>query len=156
MKTTYPIWILIADSSRARLYSVDTAHRPMMLCESFEHQESRAMEHDLVTDRPGRMPQSHGGAHPGHGSRSGMEPGTTAKEHEHEIFARTLADALKVHLSHHDYCRLILVANPEFLGILREALSEQVKKHVSASVNRNYTSLDAQELEQHLAPLLAA
>jgi hypothetical protein len=31
------------------------------------------------------------GGHPGHGSRSSMEPGTSAKAMEHDRFARSLA-----------------------------------------------------------------
>jgi protein required for attachment to host cells len=47
------------------------------------------------------------------------------------------------------------VANPEFLGILRENLVDNVQKNIFASLNKNYTRLDAKELEQYLSPLLA-
>jgi protein required for attachment to host cells len=157
MQATYPIWILISDSSRARVYSVDTAHRPMILREAFEHTESRAMEHELVTDRPGRMPQSHGGphaGHPGHGSHSGMEPHTSAKTLEHQRFAHTLAESLNAHYHRNEYARLILTANPEFLGLLRDNLDDQVRKNV-VSLNKNYTNLDTRELEHQLSSLLA-
>jgi protein required for attachment to host cells len=154
MKPTYPIWILISDSSRARLYSVDTAHRPMILREAFAHAESRAKEHELVTDKPGRMTQSPTG-HAGHGSGSAMGPHDSAKTLEHRHFAHRLADSLNAHFIRNDYARLILTANPEFLGLLRENLIDPVRKN-AVSVNKNYTNLDAQALEQQLGPFLSA
>ena len=157
MKPTYPIWILVSDASRARIYSVELEHRPMVLRAEFEHSESRAMEKDLVSDRPGRMSQStSSGGHPGHGSRSGMEPGTTAKEVEHERFARTLTAELNTQFSRNAFARLVVVANPEFLGLLRDSLSEPLKKALSASVNKDYTRLELRDLEEQLAEVLAA
>lgn len=157
MKPAYPIWILVSDASRARIYFVEAPHRPMVQRAEFEHAESRAMEKDLVSDRPGRMPQStSSGAHPGHGSRSGMEPGTTAKEVEHERFARTLTAELNTQFSRNAFARLVVVANPEFLGLLRDSLSDPLKKALAASVNKDYTRLELRELEEQLAPVLAA
>lgn len=154
MKPIYPIWILVSDSSRARLYSVDTAHRPMILREAFAHAESRAMEHELVTDKPGRMMQSPS-QHESHGSGSAVGPHDSAKTLEHRRFAHTLADSLNAHFIRHDYARLVVTANPEFLGLLRENLIEPLRK-TAVSVNKNYTHLDAQALERQLGPFLAA
>ena len=157
MQANFPVWILISDSSRARLYSLGALNKPMVLREEFDHAASRAKEHDLVTDKPGRMSQSTAGsAHPGHGSRSSMDPGTSAKEMEHERFARTLTDELNAQFNQNAYARLIVAANPEFLGILRELLSDQVKKNLITSLNKDYTHLAVKELQEHLAPHLAA
>ncbi len=157
MKPTYPIWILISDASRARLYSVASEHRPLVLHKEFEHAASRARELDLVTDKPGRTNQSMGsGGHPGHGSRSSMEPGTSAKAMEHDRFARSLAEELNLEFNRNSYARLLIAANPEFLGLLREHLSEPVKRNLAGSLNKDYTSLGDKELEEHLGPLLAA
>ena len=49
-----------------------------------------------------------------------------------------------------------VAANPEFLGLLREHLSDPVKKNLAGSLNKDYTSLGDKELEEHLGPLLAA
>jgi protein required for attachment to host cells len=154
MKAIYPIWILISDSSKARLFTVDSEHRPMILREAFEHTASRSIEHQLVTDKP--IPQSHDRPHSGHGNRSDMEAHTSAKTLEHRRFAHTLADSLNSHCSRNDYARLILAAAPEFLGILRDNLNDHVKKNIVASLHKNYTNLNEKELEQHLGPLLAA
>lgn len=155
MRPTYPIWILVSDSCRARLFSVASAHRPLVLRAEFEHAQSRAREQELVSDRPGRMSQSvAGGPHPGRGSRSAMEPGTPAKTVEHERFARTLTAELNTEFSRSAYARLVIAANPEFLGLLRDNLSEPLKKNLVASVNKDYTRLEATALAEQLAPIL--
>ena len=155
MRPIYPMWILVSDSSRARLFSVASAHRPLVLEADFEHAESRAREQELVTDRPGRMSQSTaGGAQPGHGSRSGMEPSTPPKTVAHERFARILTMELNTQFSRNAYARLVITANPEFLGLLRDNLSEPLKKNLVATLNKDYTRLTEVELAEQLAPLL--
>ena len=94
MKASYPIWILISDSSHARLYSVETAHRPMVLREAYAHVENRAIEHGPVADKPLRMTQSHAAPRTDHGSHKAMEPQSSAKAIEQRRFAHTLADSL--------------------------------------------------------------
>ncbi len=155
MRPIYPIWILVSDSSRARLFSVASAHRPLVLEADFEHAESRAHEQELVSDRPGRMSQSTaGGAHPGHGSRSGMEPSTPPKTVEHERFARMLTTVLSTQFGRNSFARLVITASPEFLGLLRDNLSEPLKKSLVATLNKDYTRLTEVELAEQLAPLL--
>lgn len=158
MRLRAPTWILVADASRARLFSKDRiAKNGLHELKVYSHPESRAKNLELVTDRPGRMAQSsagngHGpGAGGAHGARSGMEPDMTPKEVEHELFARELCADLLRGLSDHAYDDLVLVANPQFLGTLRQVVDTQVQKRVSATVDKDYTMLKPQELEEHLA-----
>ncbi len=151
-----PTWLLVADATRARLFQYDGFGAPLTLLKELEHLESREKIHDLVTDRPGRVAQSHTAPHAGHGSRSGTESEVSPKRLEHERFARQLAGELDAGLGKNAYGRLILVANPEFLGTLRQMGSSQVLKRTVASVDKDYTMLPIKELEQRLAPILHA
>lgn len=144
-------WILVADGSRARLFQAGDHPGKLAQLKEWDHPASRAKNLDLVSDRPGRVAQSHGGPHPGHGSKSGMEPDLPAKEVEQEHFARTLGEELEKGLGDNAYSQLILVANPTFLGTLRQVVSEQVHKHLLASVDKDYTACTVKELQQHLA-----
>jgi protein required for attachment to host cells len=144
----------VADAARARLFQYDGFGIPLKMLKEWQHAESRAKIQDLVTDRPGRVMQSHSAPHPGHGSRSGTEPEVSPKRLEHEHFARQLIDELDHGLGKNAYGRLILIANPEFLGLLRRAASSQVLKRTVASLDKDYTMLPIKELEQHLTPLL--
>ena len=153
--TTYtPTWILVADASKARLFKYDGFGAEIELLKQWEHPGSRVKNSELATDRPGRINQSHVQPHAGHGSKSGMEPELSPKEVEHEHFARELADELTKGLSGNAYSRLILAANPRFLGTLRSVADEQVRKHIVASVSKDYTALPAKALEQELATVL--
>src|SRR5262245_52884122 len=133
--TTYsPTWILVAGASQARLFKYDGFKTPIQPLREWEHPQSRARNQDLASDRPGRVTQSHAGPHPGKGSKSGMEAELTPKKVEHERFARELAAELDKIAAEDTMARFVLVANPEFLGQLRQVESEQVRKHTVASL----------------------
>jgi protein required for attachment to host cells len=150
MTAYYPTWILVADASRARLFNCDGSGSDLKMLKEWDHPQSRAKNQELQSDRPGRTAQSHVGLYPKHGSKSAMEPDVLPKRLEHEHFARQLADVLDKGLAQHLYDRLILVANPEFLGILRRVMAAQLLKHVVASIDKDYSTLTPRKLHQHL------
>ena len=165
MQQSSVTWVLISDASRARLFQAGehgTRQLGLTLLRRFEHPESRERNSDLVTDRPGRTQQSmspnmRGGPNGGQqatGNRSGMEPTTPPKKIEQEGFARELAHELEKGLHDNAYVNLIVAANPEFLGMLRGAMSDQVKKHVTASLDKDYTAMDVRELEGRISGML--
>ncbi len=156
MTTLNSTWVLVADASRARLFRYDGSNAALQIVKEWDHPTSRLRNQDLISDRPGRVTQSRGqsraGAYSEHGSKSGIEPDLPPKRLEHEHFARMLAAVLAKGLAQHLYGRLLLVASPEFLGILRQVLGAQVLKHVVASIGKNYSTLTSRELTQCLTP----
>lgn len=140
-KTT---WILVTDASRARLFAGQKKNQPWELLQTLTHPESREREQDLVTDRPGHNQQS-GSYH-----HSRMEPPTSPKEIEHGLFAKELAHLLEKGLQNHSYHNLLIVAAPRFLGMLRDALGEQVKKHIHTTIDKDYTHLSNADLQERL------
>jgi protein required for attachment to host cells len=139
-------WILVADASRARIFSVPENNKPWQLERELEHPNSRAKATDLTTDVPGRVKQSFGA-----GSRPAMEDPTDPKEIEAQAFARSLAAELEKGLNQNRFERVTLVAPPHFLGLLRGTVSEQVVKRIQHSVNKDYTLLPARELPSHVS-----
>ena len=85
-----------------------------------------------------------------------MERERTPKSMEHEHFARELTAELSQGLARNAYAKLILVANPQFLGTLRQVADTQVLKHVQVSIDKDYTMLKLPELEQKLSAVLPA
>lgn len=150
-------WYLIADSSRAVIFFRRQADQHMQLLREFEHPQSRMANQELVSDRPGRVKQSappsrgHSSAGPTRGNHSAMDPHTSPKTVEQENFAHELAAALHEGLVDHQYESLVLVASPQFLGVLRNILNDQVQKHIKASLAKDYTHLTVPEIEKHLA-----
>jgi protein required for attachment to host cells len=142
-------WILIGDASRARVFATNGKGRPWTLVRELAHPESRLKGREIMSDKPGRVQQSMGAK-----SRPGMEPPTSPKEVEAGRFAENLAHVLEEGHGHNAYARVILVAPPHFLGLLRRVISTQVSKRVSASLDKDLTELKEHELPGRLADLL--
>ena len=53
-------WIVVADSSRARILSAQNRVQPPTDIEALAHPEGRMKSQDLTTDRPGRTNDSSG------------------------------------------------------------------------------------------------
>ncbi|MEX2118682.1 MAG: host attachment protein [Pirellulales bacterium] len=138
-------WILVADGSRARIFSSEAPGSRWKLVNEFDHPPSRAKGVDLETDDRGRQRQSFGV-----GNRPAMEPTTAPKVVEADRFARELAQALDDAFNRREFDALALVAAPEFLGRLRSALTSQVAKQVVASIDKDYNGSDARELARRL------
>ena len=136
-------WILLCDSSRARLFT-SNAHGAFIELRAFAHPGSRAHVQDMVSDRPGR--RSDGS--PGH--RSGVSPELEPKEVEAMKFACGLATELKRGLDRHAYDELVLAAPPHFLGLMRQCLDAQVASRVAATFDKDFTTLPLREIEQRI------
>jgi protein required for attachment to host cells len=138
------IWVVVADSSRARLFQAAGATASLEERTDLVMPASRLQEQELVSDRPGRSFDSAGAG------RHAMEPRTPAKEVESERFAARIAALLESERHRNTYTRLVVAAPPAFLGQLRGAMSEQVRALVSAELDKNLVQLAADEIRQHL------
>lgn len=138
-------WVLVANASRARLYALDAAAHRWVLLQEMAHPDSRANDLELSADKPGRVQQKD--AHVYHAS---MEPRTEPKKVEAQRFAREIAAVLEKGFGRNAYRRLMLVAPPHFLGLLRASLDPQVAKRVEQEHDKDYVDLDVSELDGRL------
>lgn len=138
------IWLLAANSSMATLFSADSATGPLAEVETFANPEAREKESDLSADRPGRSFDSKGEG------RHAMEPVTPAKEQVQIRFAKLLADTLERGRVAHAFERLVLVAAPSFLGLLRANLDAPLQAAVSLELDKDFTALRPEELRARL------
>jgi protein required for attachment to host cells len=137
-------WVLVADSSRARIFAVDTPRGPLREIEDLVHPPSRLHDRELGTDRPGRSFDSAGEG------RHAMEQDVSAKEQEVIYFAGDLASRLEAGRTRREYDRLILVAPPAFLGVLRKKISGETAKMVTQEIDKGLAQLPERELREHL------
>jgi protein required for attachment to host cells len=144
-----PTWILVADRARARLLSPNATTDHLIELEDFANPDGRKLPRVINGDRPRSM-ESIGGA------RHVIEPQTSPEQKVAQRFASELAGMLERGRQMHRYERLILVAPPHFLGVLKGALNPHVSACVSAHLDRELTTLPLSELSQHLASLLKA
>jgi protein required for attachment to host cells len=141
-------WILVGDASRARLFSTPGKRKPWSLVREFDHPGSRAKGSEIMADRPGRMQQS------GSSARPAMEPSTPPKEVEAERFAQELAAVLETGHGRNSFEQLILVAPPQFLGLLRKCLNAPLAKRIVATVDKDLTQVHERELPERLAEVI--
>jgi protein required for attachment to host cells len=137
-------WVVVAESSRARILLADGPLGSLTELEQLEHPASRSREQDLTSDLPGRAFDSMGEG------RHAMEPHEHPKHHEAEVFARQLGERLDRGRLEGDFDRLILAAAPAFLGLLRKQISSETEKLVSEQIDKNLVSLDPAKLREHL------
>jgi protein required for attachment to host cells len=142
-------WILLADAASARLYTSGERPGDWTLLRELEHPESRMRTSELLSDKPGRVKQSTG-------SRAALEAPTPRKKVEAERFARELAEVLDEGVVSGACERLVLVAPPAFLGVLRDKLPRRVAERVSDVIEKDYLHLDQPTLKKRLEKELDA
>ncbi len=134
-----PTWILVANSSEAKLYRNMKRFGELEMLKQFSHPESRTKNSAMASDRAGHY-QCRGA---GSGS---MVEATDPKQYEARRFAMELADALDGGRAGNEYARLVVVASPQFLGHLNAQLNAHVQKLIAAEVRKDYTQTPGPEL----------
>lgn len=144
-KITIPhdAWVVVADGQRALLLhnDGDAVYPNLRTDRVLEHENPRT--HEQGTDRPGRYsdtPDSH---------RSAFEE-TDWHQLAEEKFLIRVAHLLKEGVHRGEYRKIVLVAPPAALGVLRKALDRQVAGHVIAEVGKDLTKLPVPDIEQAL------
>lgn len=133
-------WVVVADSSRARFFLMQSRDEALLELEDMVHAEGRMHDQDELSDRQGGLAGGHGeGGHP-------FAAPTEPKQHEMEVFAKQIAGRLEQGRVNHNYHRLILAAPPAFLGVLRQTLKPQVQEMVGSSLDKNLVAEDAEEI----------
>lgn len=140
-------WILVADSTRARIFTADTPASPLDEIEDFSHTEGRLHDREMTSDLPGRIKSVGGGGH-------AFEQPTDPKKHETDIFAHRVAQYLEDAHNANRFEQLLIVASPAFLGLLRNQLPEQIKKLIHFELDKELTRLSAADIRQHLPQYL--
>ena len=136
-------WVLVANASEAQLYATERIGEEMTCLKNFTHPESRAKGSTLASDRPGHS-QSKGGGHGAMGDPSGP------KDYEADRFAGELASELNAGRTANAYRRLVLVAGPQFHGLLNSRLNEHTRAMVENYIHKDFTDCNARELPDRL------
>jgi len=140
-------WVIVADNSRARIFTAETPSSPLIEVDSIVHPEARMHDRDITSDLPGRGSGSGG-------SRHSYETETDAKDYENLGFAKRIAGFLDDARKSDKFKQLIIVAAPSLLGNLRSGLNDQTKKMVSLELDKNLSSLNPDEIRKHMPEYL--
>ncbi len=132
--------IVVADNSRARIFSSYPHFSELCEQEDFVHEAARLLNQELVADAAGKSVDQHGS----------LDPATSAKTHEEEVFVKALAKHLKELHNRDHYKKLVLVAPPKFLGLLRGELHSTLDKLVIKTIDKDLTLCSVDELIEYL------
>jgi protein required for attachment to host cells len=141
-------WVVIADGAHAKVLQFTPEKPTLDAVEDIAFKIDLPPTHDLVSDHPGRVFESHG--HASHAKAPRSDPHRELKRD----LAHKIAGALQMSLADQRYDKLVLVAPPTTLGDLREALAKSVRACVTAELAKDLVKLPASELQDHLADVL--
>ena len=136
-------WVLVADSSCAKIFKTDGRdifHEVADLV----HFQSKMHEQEITSDLPG----SHAGKG---GSRHSFEGQTGIKEYEATNFAREISEQLETGHNKSQFDKLLIVAPPTFLGVLRKTIKPNIAKLVTHEINKDLVKFSTSEIKSHLA-----
>lgn len=140
-------WILVANSTRARIFTADTPASLLVELEDLVHTASRLQDREITSDLPGRLKSTNGIGH-------ALEQPTDPKKHEADKFAHDIAHYLAKAYKANRFEQLFIIAEPSFLGLLRNRLPEQIKKQVCFELDKNITTQSAADIRKHLPTYL--
>jgi protein required for attachment to host cells len=136
-------WVIVADKSKARIFSVADPRGALMDEVVLQHPQAREREQTLTSDRPGRSFDSKGQGR--HAMGTSVEP----DQQETIRFAKQIADHVQAAHNEGRCDRLLLVAGPPLLGLLREPLNTLTGLRMS-EIEKNLGQYDAREIRKHL------
>jgi protein required for attachment to host cells len=141
--------VIVADQSEARHYELTDSLR---FLRKTLHPEAHLKDHDLVSDRPGRV---YAHANLGGGRRGGVAHHATGGERtprkvEAERFAHDIVKDLDADRLHRQFDRLVVVSGPDFLGLLRANMPKGLQAAVLLEVEKDLVHSTDEVIRQHI------
>lgn len=135
-------WYVVAHRAGARILEPTDQRGTLALVETFDNPEGRLMNHELESDRPG-------------GARAGVSTGLYERHedahlHVAKAFARELADRLERAREQQAIGAFVLVAEPRFLGLIRQSLPKQTAALVRETIARDFHHVETHDLAERI------
>lgn len=148
------IRIVVANQAEAAFYDLESRNGEPKFATRLTDPLAHLHDRDLKSDRPGRvfdhapLAGHRRGATAHHGTGGERRP----RKHEAEVFARQVAEQLERARHNAEFDRLVVMAAPSFLGLLREVLPDSVRPHVAAEVRKDLVNAPAAKMRAHIPP----
>lgn len=133
-------WVVVANRCQATIYQV-VKFPTVKEIKTFEHPESRLHDRDLRSSKPGRTFQRGGTTR--HAYQTEIGP----KQTEVIKFATELSKFLIAEENQKAYNRLYIIAEPLFLGILRQHINHGVQKTIVSEIAKDLTNAPVETIE---------
>jgi len=144
--------IVVADQSEARFYDAEHRDGALHAAGVLTDPQAHLHDRDFKSDRPGRV-YDHApdrGARRGATAHHGTGGERRPRRHEAQLFARRIAEQVQLAYRQNAFDRLILMAPPGFLGLLREALPASVRAIVAGEVGKSLVHEEAPAVAAHV------
>ena len=134
--------VVVADERQASFFDAVTPKSPLTERGSLHNERGGKRDIDLETDRPGRRYGGTSGVrHGGSGSVEGHHHGVTGEkstvQHELTLFAKEVARRIETDRARNEFDRLVLVAGPKMLGLLRQSLSSPTQSMLAGEISKD-------------------
>ena len=139
--------ILVADQAEAIFYDLPSIGAVPREVARISDPLAHLHDRDLMSDRPGRAYERFGGA------RHAIEREEDPRQREAQRFARRIARRLDESRRKGEFERLLVVAGPQFLGMLRAAMSRPTKAVVAHEIHKDLVHGPVEVLREHLEAL---
>ena len=136
-------WIIVANASRARFFEAVGKDCQMREIFTLTHPNSRQHEGDLISDGAGHVMSSATGGH-------SMGGENAAKQHEADLFARAVCERLEQGRNKGSYAKLYLIAEPQFLGRMRQRMSKPLQNMVGDEFAKDLTMASEAQIRAQL------
>jgi protein required for attachment to host cells len=132
--------VIVADQRDANFFDVATPQADPQACGSL-HNDAARPDRDLETDRPGRRFSGSD-----NNNRHGVDGERSTERHELELCALEVARTSDGARTRHEFDRLVLIAAPRMLGLLREALPAACRSVVAAEISKDFVHHDLETI----------
>jgi protein required for attachment to host cells len=137
-------WIAVADKNRCRIFEQANRNGPLEEIVDLVAPATRLKNQDINSDRPGRAFDSAGQGR--HAMGSSVEP----VEQEAIRFAKEVAVKLDSGRQQNSFGRLYVIAEPRFLGYLRQNYTRSLKDTIAAEIDKDWTTQSAEQIRDRL------
>ncbi|MCW9012849.1 MAG: host attachment protein [Gammaproteobacteria bacterium] len=132
-------WVVVAESSRAKIFELDKKNSPLKELQGLAHTCSRIHEKKLTSTLSGWVPEKHK-----------LTSRTSIKQHESQVFARTIGKHLDNAYNRGKFSKLIIMSSPGFLGQLRKQIGTQIHKQIITAIDKNLVRHNTTDIQAHL------
>lgn len=143
------MWILVANQAEAQIYSSDRPPGNLQLVGGLANKEGAAHSRDLISDAPGRGFDSIGSG------RHAMEPNTGVKEEQRRRFVKEMVERLQTAYLKGVFDKLVLLAAPAVLGVIRKTLTADLEKIVIKEIPKDVIGQGVEKIQSQLVRAFA-
>jgi protein required for attachment to host cells len=138
-------WILAADSARARILEMGASGGDPREIDDLLNPDGRLQNRDINAEPDGRF-YGRGERDQGHSTGHKITP----VEHKTELFSKEVGRYLDNARTQHRYDRLYVIAPPEFLGLVRQNMTEETRRLVAEEINKDLSKSAPAEIGRYI------